>query len=76
MTDDAALRLPIDEGRHLKWLEEGEAHTLFALTDANRAYLREWLPWLDGTKSPEDTRAFILATRLHADHQKSYTFGL
>ncbi|MGJ3257592.1 MAG: GNAT family N-acetyltransferase [Alcanivorax sp.] len=37
------------------------AHTLplYVLTDANRAYLRQWLPWLDRVLSPEDTAAFI-----------------
>lgn len=29
------------------------------MTDANREFLREWLPWLDATTSVEDTGAFI-----------------
>lgn len=32
---------------------------LFALVDANRAYLRNWLPWLDGTRCEADTLAFV-----------------
>jgi ribosomal-protein-serine acetyltransferase len=47
----------------LELLEERHAEELFAVTDANRAHLRRWLPWLDGTKGPEDTRAFIRVTR-------------
>jgi ribosomal-protein-serine acetyltransferase len=35
------------------------ADELFALTDRNRAFLREWLPWLDFTKTADDTRAFL-----------------
>lgn len=35
------------------------AEELFALTDRNRAFLREWLPWLDHTKTADDTRAFL-----------------
>lgn len=35
------------------------AEELFALTDRNRLFLRRWLPWLDGTRSPEDTRQFL-----------------
>jgi ribosomal-protein-serine acetyltransferase len=27
--------------------------------DANRAYLRQWLPWLDRTRQVADTRGFI-----------------
>ena len=32
---------------------------MFALTDKNRDYLREWLPWVDGARTVEDTREFI-----------------
>jgi ribosomal-protein-serine acetyltransferase len=35
------------------------ADELFELTDRNRLYLRRWLPWLDGTRTPEDTRQFL-----------------
>lgn len=35
------------------------ADELFALTDRNRLFLRRWLPWLDDTRSPEDTRKFL-----------------
>ncbi|WOO41674.1 GNAT family N-acetyltransferase [Rubellicoccus peritrichatus] len=37
------------------------ADELFALTDKNRTMLRQWLPWLDHTKEPKDTRDFITA---------------
>ena len=35
------------------------AREIYALTDNNRDFLREWLPWLDYTHSEEDTRNFI-----------------
>ena len=40
------------------------AHTLplFTLTESNRGYLRQWLPWLDHVQSCEDTAAFIEST--------------
>ena len=37
----------------------------YELTDRSRSYLKEWLPWLDYIKGPEDTRTFI-AGRLEA----------
>lgn len=33
------------------------APEVFRLVDANRAYLRKWLPWLDANLSEADTRA-------------------
>lgn len=35
------------------------ADELFALTDRNRDYLCEWLPWPDAVRQPSDTREFI-----------------
>ncbi len=35
------------------------AEQLFALTDRNRDFLKQWLPWLDGVTRPEHSREFI-----------------
>lgn len=35
------------------------AEDLFHLTDTNRQYLKQWLPWLDTIRKPSDTIAFI-----------------
>ena len=32
---------------------------LFQLTDRNRDFLRQWLPWLDKVKKPSDTKKFL-----------------
>jgi ribosomal-protein-serine acetyltransferase len=64
--DDAELRL----------LEESHAYALYQLTDANRAHLRQWLPWVDETTSVDDTRRFIrIATQQFASNQ-GYECGL
>ncbi|RMF05969.1 MAG: N-acetyltransferase [Chloroflexi bacterium] len=39
--------------------EERHAHRLFALVDANRDYLRHWLPWLDANHTVDQSRQFI-----------------
>ena len=36
-----------------------DAPELYALTDANRAYLRRWLPWLDAVQSEQDSREYL-----------------
>ena len=47
----------------LELLEMRHADELYAVTDKNRDHLRRWLPWLDNTRSVEDTKAFIRVTR-------------
>lgn len=37
------------------------AEELYALTERNRTYLSQWLPWLEKTRSAEDTEKFLLA---------------
>jgi ribosomal-protein-serine acetyltransferase len=54
------FRLRVAPGIQLKLLETSEVKPLYTLVDRNRARLREWLPWVDQTKSPEDVRVFIL----------------
>lgn len=53
LTDDVGLEL----------LEPHHAEALFHAVDRNRAHLRRWLGWVDDTRSPDDTRAFIRRTQ-------------
>lgn len=46
----------------LEQLKLAHAKELYELTEANREYLREWLPWLDSIKSSSDTEKFIEST--------------
>jgi ribosomal-protein-serine acetyltransferase len=65
------VRIPLDADTELRLLGEADAERLFALTDASRAYLRVWLPWVDSTRTVEDTRRFIRAGL----HQKAENNG-
>lgn len=40
------------------------AEELFELTERNRNFLKQWLPWLDTITKPSDTREFIEAQLL------------
>jgi len=51
--------LRLTEEAYLKVLDRKDAAEVFALTDASRAHLRRWLPWLDAIRRPEDSEAFI-----------------
>ncbi|MCM3762502.1 GNAT family N-acetyltransferase [Alkalihalobacillus oceani] len=49
----------IDDELSLKLIEGKDSERVFELTERSREYLRQWLPWLDGTTKVEDTEAFI-----------------
>ncbi|HXK24648.1 MAG TPA: GNAT family protein [Myxococcota bacterium] len=49
MDPHIVLRVPV----------EADAEPIFELVDANRAHLRRWLPWVDGTTSAATVRAFL-----------------
>ena len=55
--------LRIDDFLFLRVLDPSEGQALYAVVDANRQHLREWLPWVDQTRGPADSRQFI--ERLH-----------
>ena len=46
----------ITEQLSLKLIERQDADALYALVDANRDHLREWLGWVDGATGPEGYR--------------------
>jgi ribosomal-protein-serine acetyltransferase len=50
---------PVRPGLELRLLEERHSSIVFALADRERQRLRQWLPWVDATKSEDDILAFI-----------------
>ena len=73
MASFPTLRIWIDANIELRPIEERDATRIFALTDANRGYLRQWLPWVDGTRTVEDTLAFI--STLNIQRTSNGSFG-
>lgn len=43
----------------MRQVQDSDAAALFAMTERNRAHLRQWLPWVDHTLTVDDTRRFI-----------------
>jgi ribosomal-protein-serine acetyltransferase len=60
----------VNDRIELRLLQTSDAEELFALTNANRDYLRTWLPWLDGTTSVADTHSFIASTLEPSAHHR------
>ena len=66
----------IDDDISLRQLRLDDADTLFALTEENRAYLREWLPWVDAVRGVTDTFEFIRGTERRSSEGNGYSFGI
>ena len=66
----------IDGDILLKPVECRDAEELFSLTDANRVYLRHWLPWLDSTQSVKDTTKFIEESQKQLEQRSALVVGM
>lgn len=49
----------VDDKIRLELIAPNHAQGLFDLVNQNRTYLRQWLPWVDGTQAVDDTQQFI-----------------
>lgn len=70
------LILGIDDSILLRQIDEDDAEELTALIDRNRAYLKEWLPWLDNSNGIHDTARFIGRSLEQAADENGLTFGI
>lgn len=50
---------PLRDGFELRLLEERHARVLFTAVEREREHLRPWLPWVEATRTEEDTLSFI-----------------
>lgn len=53
------FRRTVAPGIEIRQFAGADAASIFAVVNRNREYLRQWLPWVDGTNSPEDIGEFI-----------------
>jgi ribosomal-protein-serine acetyltransferase len=66
--------IELGDGVILRLMEPEEATVIFATVDRERERLRPWLPWVDTSLGPADTRAFIEATI--ATDGREYAYGI
>ena len=57
--------LKIDDKITLHLARPELAPAIFEAVDAQRSYLRQWLPWVDSTLSVKDTEAYIKESMQH-----------
>lgn len=70
------MYIEIDEQLQLKSLQLSDAEAIFHLTVANRAYLKEWLPWVDFTQTVADSAMFIEQTLKKEAQKNGFETGI
>jgi ribosomal-protein-serine acetyltransferase len=70
------FRAQLRENVYLQLLEERDAAEVFSLVDRDRAYLREWLPWVDATETRDDTLSFIRSSLEQFASNKGFAAGI
>jgi len=69
-------RLRVSDSIELRQLAHRDAKELTRLIDRNRAYLREWLPWLNNSTSILDAARFIGRCMEQAADHNGLTLGI
>jgi ribosomal-protein-serine acetyltransferase len=70
------IGIRVDDEVFLRLHEMRHAEELFRLSDENRDHLRPWMPWIDGTKSVEDTQGFLRGRVEGFTQGRAYTFTI
>jgi len=68
--------IQVDDMLTLEQLRIEDADRLFALTDKDREYLSEFLPWPKFTKTVSDSRGFIELMLQRRKDNKEYGYGI
>lgn len=66
----------IDDDLAIRPYEVRDTMPVFTAVDANRAHLRRWLFWVEGTQSPLDTEAYIRGSRAKWGERNGWEGGL
>jgi ribosomal-protein-serine acetyltransferase len=68
--------LIIDDELSLREVALSDAANLFRITDENRDYLSQWLPWVKHVTAESDSADFVTKTHQERDAGTGYGFGL
>lgn len=70
------INININTNLELLQIQENNYKELFSLVDKNREYLREFLPWLDDTKTQNDSLNFIKNSIDRYKNNNELEFGI
>lgn len=70
------MKFVVDNEVSLRLLQPADADALFEVVDSNRAYLKQWLPWLDSNTTPDDSRNYIESIQQQLDAGSGFACGV
>ena len=68
--------IAIDADLRLVPRHAGDSAELFALVDANRAALREWLGWVDATRTVQDVRRYARYAEAQFESRAGFDYAI
>lgn len=68
--------LKVREDIVVRLLRESDTEEVFQTVAADRDHLRPWLPWVNSTRSPDDTHTFIRTSLRELIEGKSIALGI
>lgn len=68
--------IAVRDAINLRFIRPDEAKALYALVNANRAYLREWLDWVDAQTGPEVSKGNIQGRIERAEAGEALDLGV
>lgn len=71
-----SLILPVDADTELRLVDKNHTPEFLALIDRSRPYLREWLAWLDVTRTPSELEKFLNRARSEFEQKASYALWI
>lgn len=71
-----SLTLPMDQDTELCLVDKNHTQEFLSLIDRSRVYLREWLAWLDMTKTPSDLEKFLDRSRREFEQKETYALWI
>ncbi|MFM6924449.1 MAG: GNAT family N-acetyltransferase [Ferruginibacter sp.] len=70
------MHLHVDDTICLELLEQIHAESLFNLVNNNRAYLREWLPWVDYMQTVANFENYISDAKKRAEAKSDFSYAI
>jgi len=70
------MKITVDENISLEFLEAIHAESLCNLVNANRDYLRVWLPWVDRMQTVANFQQYIINCNKQAEEQTDFGYAI